>query len=274
MARILPLAIALTIALAGCGDALSNALTPPRVVDRQPHPDDRRVEIGQVRLSPDKRAVTLDFTGGKPFDPNDPCSTDYVAVGEVRDDILEVAAIETVSSGEMLPEQPADGIFCTAEGHARTVVLQLPEPFLGSTVHDLAGYVRFLAAPNGLVELTGLPQAWKLRAENDVGGSPTGRWQRRYAPTEDVPSEGTLGVLDFYQAFGGPVSVSGGDEVRSVAIGEAGGAIGTLYRQGESGELVLTWDVEGTSLALVADERDFPAAALIALAASARLPRD
>jgi hypothetical protein len=60
--------------------------------------------------------------------------------------------------------------------------------------------------------------------------------------------------------------VSGGDERRSVEIGAT---TGTLYRQPLSGELVLTWDLDGTGLALVAHEADFTQAALIELAESA-----
>jgi hypothetical protein len=261
------LVVAVVLMLGGCGDPISSALGLPSTVDRQPQPGDRRVQIDDLELSEDERTVRLRFTGGPPFDRDDPCSTDYVAVGEVRDGVLEIAVIETVSSGELLPQQPNDdGVLCDAMGHPRTLEIELAEPFLGSTVRDLSGNVRFLSAPEGLVELAGLPDGWTLRSENDVGGSPTGRWQRHYAPSDDEPGEGSRGALDFYQAFGGPVNVSGGDEQRSVQVGAA---TGTLYRQAPSGELVLVWDLDGTGLALVANEADFPEDVLIDLAASA-----
>ena len=264
--------LVLVASMAGCGDPLAGALGLPRVVDRQPHPDDRRVSFDGIDLSADKRTVTVRFTGGKPYHPDEPCSTDYTGVGVVRDNVLEISVIETVSQFEGVPEQRPDGgplVGCTAEGHPRTVGLQLPEPFLGSKVLDLTGYTRFLSAPDGLVELAGLPAAWTLRSENDVGESPTGRWQRHYAPSDQPPGEDGRGALDLFQAFGGPVNVTGGEETRSVQVGDA---VGTLYRQPASGELVLTWDLDGIGLALVAHEHDFAPEALIELAASAALP--
>jgi hypothetical protein len=244
----------------------------PRIVDREPQADDRRVRIDELTQNDDKRTVHLSFTGGPPFDLADACSTDYVAVGEVRDDVLEVAVIETVTMGEGMPEQSVDAvplIVCPAVGHPWTLELELDAPFLGSTVRDLAGYVLFVSAPDGLVELAGLPPDWTLRSENDVEESPTGRWRRRYAPSEDAQGEGNRGALDLYQAFGGPVNVSGGEEQRSV---EVGGATGTLFRQAPPGELVLVWTLDGIRLALVANEADFPEAALIELAESAVPP--
>jgi hypothetical protein len=266
------LVLAVALVLGGCGDPISSALGIPPVIDRQPQPDDRRVRIDDIDLRDDKRTVRLGFTGGPPFDPDDPCSTDYVAVGEVRDEVLEIAVIETVSSGELLPEQLDDEgvqIACDAIGHARTLELELAEPFLGSTVQDLSGHVMFLSAPDGLVDLAGLPDGWTLRSENDVEESPTGRWQRRYAKSDDPPGDGNHGVLDLYQAFGGPVNVSGGEEQRSVEVGPR---TGTLYRHAPSGELVLAWDLDGTGLALVANEADFPEDELIDLASSAVPP--
>ena len=219
-------------------------------------------------MSEDNRTAHLLFTGGPPWDPNDPCSTDYVGVGEVRNDVLEVAVIETVSGGEGWPEPPpgAPLIACNAIGYPHTLDLALSEPFTGSTVRDLSGEVFFVSAPGGLVELAGLPDGWALRSEGDVEDSPTGRWQRQYVSSDAPTAEDNRGVLDFYQAFGGPVMVSGGDERRSVEIGAT---TGTLYRQPLSGELVLTWDLDGTGLALVAHEADFTQAALIELAESA-----
>ena len=159
------LVVALALGMSGCGGPLASVLGLPRVVDREPQPGDRRVSIDAVEMSQDKLTAVISFTGGPPFDPNDPCSTDYVAIGNHRDDVLEVAVIETVTSGEGIAEQPVGGIpvACDAMGHARTVTLELDAPFLGSTVRDLSGQVLFLAAPDGLVELRGLPDGWTLQ---------------------------------------------------------------------------------------------------------------
>ncbi len=136
-------------------------------------------------------------------------------------------------------------------------------------MEDLAGYVHFVRPPDGLAELTGLPGDWQLRSQHDVEESPTGRWLRVYAPTADPALDGSKGHVDFYQAFGGAANVSGGDEHRDVTVN---GKPALLYRNPPDGELVLVWLLEGNGMALVANEADFSADALIKLAESAELP--
>ena len=134
---------------------------------------------------------------------------------------------------------------------------------------DLAGNTHFIRPPDGLAVLTGLPGDWQLRTQKDVEDSPAGRWLRVYAPTADPPLDISKGHLDLYQAFGRAADVSGGDEHRDVMVN---GNPALLYRNAPDGELVLVWLLGGNGMALVANEADFPADALVKLAESASLP--
>jgi hypothetical protein len=82
------------------------------------------------------------------------------------------------------------------------------------------------------------------------------------------PDAGTSkGKVDLYQAFDGPVNVTGGDQQGTVTVN---GRAATLYRNAPDGELVLVWRLGSDELALVANETDFPIDRLIILAESAR----
>jgi hypothetical protein len=146
------------------------------------------------------------------------------------------------------------------------VTVPLAQPFLGARVRDLAGGTNFVRRPAGLVDLHGLPASWLLRSEGDVEGSPTGRWLRTYSPLAQPNIATSENKLDFYQAFGGPADVSGGDAEQAVTVN---GQIATLYRSSTDGELVLDWTLGTNGLALDANDADFSVAQLIQLAESA-----
>jgi hypothetical protein len=224
----------------------------------QPPRDERYLAIRELTLSEDGRRIELEFVGARTYSPDDPCSADYAATAAVVDGVLEV--------GVSLSHQPpaSEGTECDAIGYARNLGVSLDEPFTGTVWHDLTGYVHFLATPEGLVELTGLPDGWELRAERDVEDSPTGRWERTYSPDASPTDETKRLVL--YQSFDGPVMVTGGDEQTSVTVN---GEPATLYRWPPNGELVLVWRLGNDGLALVAYESEFTIDDLIALAESA-----
>lgn len=223
-----------------------------------PGRDFRYLSISQLTLSKDGRRIKLDFVGGRPYSPNDPCSVDYTAMAAVVEGVLEVGVEES--------RRPAqtEGTACDAMGHARSLQVGLAEPFSGSVWRDLNGYVHFLTPPDGLVELAGLPDGWELRAGRDVEESPTGRWERTYSPD---PSLGdAIQSVVLYQSFDGPANVTGGTEERQVVVN---GRPATLYRWPPNGELVLVWRLGNDGLALVAYEQQFSIDELIALAESA-----
>jgi hypothetical protein len=216
-------------------------------------------------LTEGNRLLTIDFVGGRLFSALDHCSRAYAGWAEAVGDQLEVAVID-VTPPLILPnggEPPG----CDAIGYERTVTVRLAEPFVGSRVHDLAGYLHFLRAPEGLVTLSGLPANWLLRSERDVEDSRTGRWQRTYSPVANPDAGTSKGKIDLYQSFGGPVNVTGGDQQGTVTVN---GGAATLYRNGPDGELVLVWRLGSDELALVANETDVPIDRLITLAESAR----
>jgi hypothetical protein len=216
-------------------------------------------------LSADSKTLTLAFVGGQSFSATNPCSSAYTAWAEAVGDVLYAAVVDVTPP---LPSL-APNVACDAVGYARTASVDLPAPFGGARVIDLAGNVHFIRPPDELAVLTGLPDGWQLRSQRDVEDSPTGRWLRVYAPTADPPLDISKGHLDLYQAFAGAANVAGGDEHRDVTVN---GQPALLYRNPLDGELVLVWLLGGNGFALVANEADFPADALIRLAESARLP--
>jgi hypothetical protein len=228
-------------------------------------PPGTRSAFDSASLSADGRTLTLAFVGAQSFSLDNPCSAAYTAWAEAVGDVLYAGVVDVTPPQPTLPPN----VFCDAVGYERTASVQLPEPFEGARVEDLAGYVHFVRPPDGLVELTGLPSAWQLRSQRDVEESRTGRWQRVYAPTADPPPGESKGHVDFYQAFGGAANVSGGDEHRDVSVN---GKPALLYRNPPDGELVLVWLIGPNGMALVANEADFSADALIRLAESAELP--
>jgi hypothetical protein len=224
----------------------------------QPNRDFRFVSISQLTLSRDGRQIALDFVGARAYSPDDPCSADYAAKVTVVEGVLEVGVEESRRA------TPTEGTACDAMGHARSLEVNLDEPFTGSVWHDLNGYVHFLAPPDRLVELAGLPDGWELRAQRDVEESATGRWERTYSP-DPSPADATRSVV-LYQSFDGPVNVTGGTEERQVVVDSRPA---TLYRWPANGELVLVWRLGNDGLALVAYEQQFSVDQLIALAESA-----
>lgn len=239
----------------------------PQATPRTTPPPGTVTSFTNQTLTEGNRLLTLEFVGGRIFSPLDHCSRAYAGWAEAVGDQLEVAVID-VTPPLILPNG-ATPAACDAMGYGRTVSVRLAEPFLGSRVHDLAGYVHFLRPPEGLVELQGLPAGWLPRAERDVEGSPTGRWQRTYSLVANPDAGTSKGKVDFYQAFGGPVEVTGGEEQRIVTVN---GGAATLYRYAPDGELVLVWALGSDDLALVANETDFPVDRLITLAESATRP--
>ena len=241
----------------------ADSTTPTPVADLPSWPpqssrDFQFVPINQLTLSKGGRYLSLDFVGARAYSSNDPCSADYEATVTVVDDVLEIGVEESRRP------TPTEGTACDAMGYARSLRVDLNEPFTGSVWRDLNGYLHFLAPPDGLVELAGLPDGWELRAQRDVEESLTGRWERTYSP-DPLLVDATQSVV-LYQSFEGPVNVTGGTEERQVVVN---GRPAILYRWPPNGELVLIWRLGNDGLALVAYEKRFSVDELIALAESA-----
>ena len=261
---LLPWLTVSALALAACDSAslTSGPLAtqpPPAVsVPGTTPPPGESVPFSDAELSDGNRVLTIGFIGGRFSASGDPCARDYAGWADAIDDRLVAAVVDVTP--------PRPDVVCDAAGYKRSVAVALAAPFFGSRIDDRAGYVHFLRAPGGLAELRGLPAGWLMRAEADVADSPTGRWLRTYSPLPVPPTGTSKGRIDFYQAFGRPAAVSGGEEQRTVMVN---GQHATLYRFAADGELVLVWMLGSDGLALVANETDYSVEALIELAESA-----
>lgn len=256
-----PSPTATSAASAASPTATATSVVEPLPWSPEPTHDARYTPIGGLVLSEDGRRIKLDFGGARAYSPDDLCSGDYGATTAVVEGILEVGV-----SGVAGPPRPT-AQSCDSIGYERSLEVVLSEPFTGSAWRDLYGpYLHFLAPPQGLVELTGLPAGWVLRAGRDMEESPTGRWQRTYSPDASPADETKTVVL--YQSFDGPVNVTGGTGQRRVVVN---GQTATLYRNPPNGELVLVWRLGNDDLALVAYESEFSIDELVLLAESAKI---
>ena len=267
------LLLTLTFALTACwggGEAESVTETVSAL------PEGRTVNIDRINISPDARTITLGFLGHA-HPEGSPCSSDYEGWARINRNALDVAVVVVArESGEGITEGT---LFCTNIGRPREVDLELAEPFTGSEIRDVAGYfVLFLTAPEGLAELTGLPEGWKLRTESDLG-VPFGAWSRVYSPVVDRTSDDPR--VEFVQARDLQDLFSAGRFIRGVGPPDFGfdgptpvtvGRVqGSLYSHPESGDLVLVWRPGDDQLVLVVNQRDFTVEALMALAEGTRV---
>jgi hypothetical protein len=198
--RWVPLA-AVALAVAACSGDPQPSRVPTGPVRAQAQ------RFDSVRLNNDHKVLRIEFIGGSEFRPDDPCSNLYQAVATEVAGVLEVAVTDVTPVADLGPD-----VACDSAGHLRRIDLVLDAPFEGTTGRDVAGYLHFVRPPPDLVERRGLPAAWSLRDEATVQESPTGRWARTYSPDE-LPTAPER-TLQLYQSFGGPVHVSGGEEIR------------------------------------------------------------
>lgn len=259
----LAFALAFTAVVAACASEPALPTDTPVALPTLPPGERESVRVNEVDV--DGRTVTARFTGGPAFGPADWCSLEYAMDATVVAGELQVTVYSIRRGTPPSPRQDGVLLTCNAMGYDRVVSVELERPFLGTVVRDLAGSTHLLAPPAELVVLRDLPADWTLVAQDDVADSPTGRWMRRWALRGDPDR-----VIELYQAFDGPASVTGGEEISQVDVG---GELRTLYRQLEVGELVLVWSVGTDGVALVANERDFSEEELIRLAESADCPR-
>lgn len=122
-------------AVASCGTEPANTSAPTTsqeaiVMPTVAEPPSDSVLRGFVtwsreNASIDGTRVTIRFPGSRPFNPQDLCSTAYTAVVDEQADAVTVQIQErspVPSPGEVFP----DG--CSAEGHERSVELDLAAP--------------------------------------------------------------------------------------------------------------------------------------------------
>lgn len=276
-----PAFVVAAILLAGCGQsglgsgAPSATREPPEQSFGPPYgpqpPAGRQVRIDGAELSTDMQTLTIGFVGGPPYLASDPCSTAYqpwlVERGEVMD--VTVVQVEREHSPTLGQNQ-----VCTSEGHFYTFRLALSSPFTGTTVNDLTGGSLFVASPPGVATANQMPAGWKLRRSFEQEPGPPPIWVEIYAPSEVAasgPYEGP-GQLVLYQAFGliGEWSDTRAEKARergaTPIVVSVNGTTQTLWQDGASGELDLSWTLGGDSFGLVGNTADMTADELVRIA--------
>ena len=220
--------------------------------------DTRTVE--RISLSQDRLMVELSFVGGSEYDRDNPCSMDYKARGTWLEDVLEVEVVVTKGMGH---GRPFGSRACNPVGYGREVELELDEPFNGSEIRDPnSGRSLLFKPPDGLAELSDLPDGWMLRVQSGASLIRAGGWIRVYSPGGDPSRE-----LVLVQAFGDEA------RVRTEYTSEPPPRIDIGAHRGEvrirkSGEQVLLWRQGGDGFALFAFEDVFSLDELVALAES------
>jgi hypothetical protein len=108
----------------------------------------------------DRDRLRLYFVGARPAQPGDPCSRAYEAVVEPTDDTV-VVSVHPVAGPPLAPGQG-----CTAEGYARSVTVDLPEPLQGRPIVDGAsGERRSISDVALLLEPSWLPTGYHRSRE-------------------------------------------------------------------------------------------------------------
>ena len=271
------LALACCVSVVACGQGAPGPGTPEAT--REPSeqsfgptypaqpPDGRRVRIDTASLSQDKLKVTITFVGGPPYLPSDPCSADYEPWVATRGDTLDVVV------AEILREHTVTSQTCPAIGIEHVYHLALAAPFVGTTVKGLGGGTFYVVPPAGLALASRLPRGWTLQRSFEQDPGPPPIWVQVYAATTvaDGPIEGP-GSLVLYEAFG---LIGEWSDVRAEKARERGatqlpvhvnGAPEVLWQDGASGELLLSWTLDGASFGLVGNTADMTADQLVSIA--------
>lgn len=124
------------------------------------------VPVESARTDGDGSALVLAFYGSDPdLSANDPCSVSYTGVVSFE------GAIPSVGVEARSPEWSGGEFECTAEAHARNVSVNLPEPFDGQEVRDLAsGKLIDLFDGSLVCAPTRPPTGYSLLAEYEATG--------------------------------------------------------------------------------------------------------
>jgi hypothetical protein len=234
----------------------------------------RTVRIDRATLSADRLLLTVEFVGGKSFDPTNPCSEAYepwVGSGEPE---LAVAIVELPHGLSVF------GRSCTSEGYLHTYGLRLRDPFPGTTVDDAGGGTLLVGARPDTAAPERLPDGWAVRLAQAEEPGPPPIWVAVYAPAPiaaEPPFEGP-GRIVLYQAFGvtGEWSDTRAEKSRErggrpIAVTVSGQRI-ALWDDPGTGELLLAWTLDGRSMALVGNRADLSPDELVRIAEGVRIP--
>jgi hypothetical protein len=234
----------------------------------------RTVRIDRATLSADRQVLTVEFVGGKAFDPANPCSEAYEPWVGPAEPELAVAIVELPPGLSLL------GRSCSAEGYLHTYRLRLLDPFRGTTVSDAGGGALLVGARPDTAAPTIMPPGWVLRLALAEEPGPPPTWLQVYAaaPVPDDPPYDGPGRIVLHQAFGTTDEWSGvlGEKSRErggrPTPATIRGQPTTIWADPASGELLVAWTVDGRSVALVANRADVTPEELIRIAESVASP--
>jgi hypothetical protein len=230
-------AISLAWCLAGCDASLesdsSTATAPSSPFQRifgpafaPPGPPKEAIHIDGALLARDRGSVAVSFLGGKAYDPANACSTDYRASAGINGDTLDLQVSPVHHPEQVRP--PVDAV-CTMEGYGYLFTIVLPVAFRGRQVMDPSSGQLWIAPPERIVELAGLPEGWRLTSITTEPSIP--ELGRMYQPGTEVP--GAAGrFIAIHQAFGGPTSNTVDDPVATRSIHGADVPIGRNSDEG------------------------------------------
>jgi hypothetical protein len=265
-AAVVVLAVMIGLLVLGAPRVASPGAAP--VATPTPPPAESMVTVDRATLSDDRRSIRLEFVGGAPHSPFDPCSNAYDGWVRVAGDQLEVAAYE-VEAFRLRIGEPA----CLLIGYSRELVVELAGPFAGHLARDLhSGNMLHIDMPDNLAPFRA-PAGWRLHSEGDFSGR-SATWHRTYVPADtpqgiDLGSSGLPGRLDLYHAFDATADVYVEGDRSTVTVNRSPAA---LYHRADTGALAVVWSVGSDGFALVGSEDDFSIAELIALAETVGQP--
>ena len=239
-------------------------------------PEGRAVWIWKAELSPDRRTLTIEFVGGQPYQASDPCSEDYEPWVAPSGDRLEV---KVVNVNRPYSTQLGPNTACTLVGYGHTYHLRLADPFLGTTVNDLAeGGTLYVGTPPGALVATSLPAGWALQRSFQQEPGPPPIWVEIYAPGPVGNEWEGPGQIVLYQAFG---SVGEWSDTRAIKAESRGavavpvtlnGTSATVWFDQASGELLLAWTLGDQSVGLIGNATDLTPQELVTIAEGVARP--
>jgi hypothetical protein len=211
------------------------------------------IQLDSGNLSDDGTEVTVSFTAGKPFMPDNPCAQDDIRVWVGADDDGGLGVAVTrfrVPRAATMPPVTADGlaIGCSLEGWGHEARLRLAEPYRSRSIGDLAsGRLVWVDPPEPYIVPGDLPDGWTDERAFSSGWDVPAVWTSVFAaPIAVNPDFGwnDPGHLVLRQGLDGPpASMLGPDAVESSVT--VAGQPATLRRDLEFGQVELAWQLDG-----------------------------
>jgi len=147
-----------------------------------------------TRTSPDAQSLLVTFVGGAPYVAGEHCTVAYRAeADEPRDEVV----VRLFSNAPPPPDE--ENWDCTAEGHFRSVEIDLDAPLGDRAVREDESQRRLEVFDGSLLaEPTWMPDGWTLRSEQAGYPAPENAsyWERTWGPEPLPPTGNTCTPTD------------------------------------------------------------------------------